>query len=105
MRTASIFRQLGEALSACAGRGLWPVALKGVHLAARGYPSPALRPMNDIDLLFAPDELSTAESILESLGYSGKHKSAELGPGVTKHTSTFRRAGAGAATPNPYPSG
>ncbi len=105
MRTASIYRQLGEALSACAGRGLRPVALKGVHLAARVYRDASLRPMNDIDLLFAPDELSTAESILESLGYGGKHKSAELGPGVTKHTSTFRRAGAAAHTPNPYLSG
>jgi hypothetical protein len=58
--------------------------------------------MNDIDLLFTPDELPAAEMMLEALGYGGKHKSAELGPGVTKHTSTYRRTTALAATPNPY---
>jgi hypothetical protein len=58
--------------------------------------------MNDIDLLFTPDELPVAELILESLGYGGKHKSSDLGPGVTKHTSTFRRDSATGSTPNPY---
>ncbi len=101
-RNADILDQLGEALTAFAERSLRPIALKGVHLAAFVYPEPALRPMNDIDLLFMTDELSAAESILESLGYGGKHKSADLGPGVTKHTSTFRRDSATAATPNPY---
>ena len=101
-RTAAVYKQLGEVLSACAEGGLRPIALKGVHLAARFYANPALRPMSDIDLLFAPDELSAAESILESLGYHGKYKSAVLGPGVTKHTSTFRLAGPEANTPNPY---
>jgi hypothetical protein len=58
--------------------------------------------MNDIDLLFKPDELETAEAILTDLGYGGKHKSAELGAGVTKHTSSFRRPDEEAQTPNPY---
>ena len=101
-RNAAIFAQLGEVLTACAERGLRPIALKGAHLAAVVYPDPALRPMNDIDLLFAPDELPAAEAVLEALGYGGKHKSADLGPGITKHTSTFRRSTARAATPNPY---
>ncbi len=101
-RNAAIFAQLGEVLTACAEQELRPIALKGVHLAAALYPDPALRPMNDIDLLFAPDELPAAEAILERLGYRGKRKSADLGPGVTKHTSTFRRPAAQPATPNPY---
>jgi hypothetical protein len=58
--------------------------------------------MNDIDLLFPAEQVSTAEAILTELGYGGKHKSAELGPGVTKHTSTFRRDTADPNTPNPY---
>jgi hypothetical protein len=58
--------------------------------------------MNDIDLLFEAAELPTAEALLSDLGYGGKHKSAELGAGVTKHTSTFRREGDEAKTPNPY---
>ncbi|HEY4689550.1 MAG TPA: nucleotidyltransferase family protein [Anaerolineae bacterium] len=101
-RNAAIFRQLGDVLSTCAERGLRPIALKGVHLAALVYSDPALRPMNDIDLLFTPDELPAAEAMLEALGYSGKHKSPDVGVGVIKHTSTFRRSAAQSATPNPY---
>lgn len=101
-RNAAIFAQLDEALSACAARDLRPVALKGAHLAALVYATPALRPMNDIDLLFTPEELLEAEAALTALGYGGKHKSADIGPGVIKHTSTFKREGQSAATPNPY---
>ncbi len=101
-RAAAIFAQLGEVLAACAQRGLRPIALKGVHLAALVYPQPALRPMNDIDLLFTPAELPAAQAGLASLGYGGKHKSAEVGPGVVKHTSTFKRAETESLTPNPY---
>ncbi|HJW84566.1 MAG TPA: nucleotidyltransferase family protein [Anaerolineae bacterium] len=101
-RNRAIYAQLGEVLSACAERGLRPVALKGVHLAACVYPEPALRPMSDIDLLFMPGELPQAEAMLAALGYGGTHKPADVGPGVTKHTSTFRRPAGQAATPNPY---
>jgi len=111
-RNEAIYAQLAEILKVCAENGLRPIALKGVHLAAI-YADPALRPMNDIDLLFTPAELPAAETLLESLGYGGKHKSAELGAGVTKHTSTFQRAspdpsglrdpkGLSKPTPNPY---
>ena len=103
-RSTAIYTQLDQVLSACATADLHPVALKGVHLAACYYPEPAQRPMNDIDLLFTPDELPQAEALLQELGYGGKHKSAEAGARVTKHTSTFRREEAAKqnATPNPY---
>jgi hypothetical protein len=101
-RNEAIYDQLGDALAAFNARGLRPIALKGIHLAALVYPDPALRPMNDIDLLFTLEELPIAESVLESLGYGGKHKSADLGAGVTKHTSTFQRDAEKASTPNPY---
>ncbi|HLF01021.1 MAG TPA: nucleotidyltransferase family protein [Anaerolineales bacterium] len=108
-RAADVYTQLGEVLTAFSANGLCPIALKGIHLAAAVYPDPALRPMNDIDLLFEAGELPKAESLLAQLGYSGKHKPADRGAGVTKHTSTFRRdavaspAQRGAAsTPNPY---
>jgi hypothetical protein len=103
-RNAAIYEQLDAVLAACAGYDLQPIALKGIHLAAHWYAEPALRPMNDIDLLFTPAELPRAADMLVALGYEGKHKSAELGAGVTKHTSTYRRSNPanGAATPNPY---
>lgn len=102
-RNAAIFQQLGEFLAVCHAQTLQPIALKGVHLAACYYAEPALRPMNDIDLLFTPATLPAAEEALQALGYGGKYKSAESGAGVTKHTSTFRRTGAtGGGTSNPY---
>src|SRR5574341_276685 len=95
-RNAAVFEQVEQALSAFNAHGLRPIVLKGVHLAALVYPDRALRPMNDIDLLFRPEELTQAESILIGLGYSGNYKSANLGAGVTKHVSTFRRESASA---------
>lgn len=101
-RSAAIFTQLAEVLKACTENNLRPIALKGVHLAGLVYAAPALRPMNDIDLLFTSEELPRAEQLLQELGYGGKHKSAEVGPGVVKHTSTYQRPAESAATPNPY---
>ncbi|NKQ37221.1 MAG: nucleotidyltransferase family protein [Chloroflexi bacterium] len=102
-RNEAIYAQLAEVLAACQDHGLQPIALKGAHLAACYYAEPALRPMNDIDLLFTLAELPQAEAMLRELGYGGKYKPAEMGAGVTKHTSTFRRAaGAEGRTVNPY---
>ncbi|HFC11840.1 MAG TPA: hypothetical protein ENJ56_03270, partial [Anaerolineae bacterium] len=101
-RAANIYQQLDRVLAACPEYGLQPIGLKGIHLAAKIYAEPALRPMNDIDLLFEPSRLPIAEKMLQELGYGGKYKSAETGAGVTKHTSTFKQAGAKDNTPNPY---
>jgi hypothetical protein len=103
-RSSAIYEQLAQVLAACSQAKLQPLCLKGVHLAACYYAEPALRPMNDIDLLFQPEELPQAEALLRDLGYGGKHKSTETGARVTKHTSTFRREQSTDrnATPNPY---
>ena len=82
-----------------------PIVLKGAYLADQVYPAPGLRPMNDIDLLFRPEDLQAVAEVLHGLGYGSKEKSAGEGPGITKNTSTFQRArhdAAPAATPNPY---
>jgi hypothetical protein len=91
--------QIGQLL---AGLPVVPIVLKGAYLAERVYPAPGLRPMNDIDLLFKPEDLAAVSAALNELGYGSKEKSPDQGPGITKHTSTFRRAGNLAATPNPY---
>lgn len=101
-RNRVIAAQLAELLAAFNARQIPVLVLKGVYLAPSIYPHPALRPMNDIDLLFKPPDLPAVSPIFESLGYCGKHKSADSGPGVVKHLSTYRRAGSAAATPNPY---
>ncbi|MBI3360235.1 MAG: nucleotidyltransferase family protein [Chloroflexi bacterium] len=101
-REKAIHAQLAELLTALNARGLTPIVLKGAYLASAVYPAPGLRPMNDIDLLFRPGDLAAAETVLAELGYGAKEKSADAGPGVTKHTRTYRRGGEEARTPNPY---
>jgi hypothetical protein len=58
--------------------------------------------MNDIDLLFRPQDLPAVALALGALGYGSKEKSPDLGPGITKHTSTFQRQSQPSVTPNPY---
>jgi hypothetical protein len=101
-RNEAIGYQLAELLAAFAQQKTDVLVLKGALLAVTVYPDPALRPMNDIDLLFRVEDLPRVGPVLESLGYTGKHKSAEQGPGITKHLSTYRRAGNLGDTPNPY---
>lgn len=101
-RNQEIADQLGEILAACAPKNIAVLVLKGALLAPTVYAEPALRPMNDIDLLFRADDIGRAEAVLESLGYAGKHKDPDQGPGVVKHLSTYRREGNNGATPNPY---
>lgn len=101
-RNEAIGQQLAELLAVFAQQKVDVLVLKGALLAPTVYAEAALRPMNDIDLLFRTEDLFRVGDVLERLGYQGKHKSAEQGPGVTKHLSTYRRAGNQGATPNPY---
>ncbi len=101
-RNSAIAAQLEELLLSCNTVGIEPIVLKGAYLAQYWYVDPSLRPMNDIDLLFGANEMERVHTVLTELGYRGKWKSADLGPGVTKHTSTYRRNSADANTPNPY---
>lgn len=101
-RNAAIAEQLAELLAALSQPRVKVMVLKGALLAPTVYPEAALRPMNDIDLLFGPEDLPRVGPVLEGLGYAGKHKDAHTGPGVTKHLSTYRRTGHQGDTPNPY---
>src|SRR3972149_5607570 len=40
--------------------------------AEKVYPAPGLRPMNDIDLLFRPEDLPAVAGALHALGYGSK---------------------------------
>jgi hypothetical protein len=101
-RNEAISQQVAELLAAFTLQKIDVLVLKGALLAVTAYPEAALRPMNDIDLLFRGEDLPKVGPVLESLGYRGKHKSAEQGPGITKHLSTYRREGRQGDTPNPY---
>jgi len=57
-----------QCLGALGRDGIVPVLLKGYGLALRCYPDPLYRPMTDVDLLVAPEELHRAEAALAQIG-------------------------------------
>jgi len=62
-------RELTRVLSQLASGGLSPILIKGAHLAHTIYPSAALRPRGDTDLVIAADEQCLLASLLEGAGY------------------------------------
>jgi hypothetical protein len=65
-------RALAAAVEPLTHSGLEPVVLKGPALAVR-YPEPGLRPMDDIDLLLAPDQHEAAIGVLVRAGWRVSH--------------------------------
>jgi Uncharacterised nucleotidyltransferase len=64
---------LTEILQAFDRVSIRALALKGAALAWMIYPSPVLRPMNDLDLLVAPSDASAAQAALVCLGFQPEH--------------------------------
>jgi hypothetical protein len=81
-RNLLLFEALDEILKAFTSCGLRPVLLKGADFARRLYPNPALRPMSDLDLWVAPDEVTGAESVLQALGY--RSWAPDMSPGLSR---------------------
>jgi hypothetical protein len=62
--------ELQSVLQAITTADIPVLVLKGVHLASSFYPQPDLRYFDDIDLMVHPQNLASATSILEQLGYT-----------------------------------
>lgn len=70
LRAEARRRQLSEVLDAFYAEGVPAVLLKGAFLASHAYPSAAMRPMGDLDLLVPHALLGTAMDTLVELGYT-----------------------------------
>ena len=57
-------------LDALASAGVRPLLLKGIALASRHYPDPALRPRADTDLLIPPNRRDDVARVLAQIGYT-----------------------------------
>ncbi len=68
-RVALLLGELAELLRACAAEGIALLPLKGALLAPHYYPSPGLRPMNDLDILARPEDEPRLLALLERLGF------------------------------------
>jgi hypothetical protein len=66
---SKVFRKLN-------GDGVSFIVLKGPHLAEVVYGDWALRPMGDLDILVNEEDLSTALSSLQDIGYSNRNSKA-----------------------------
>jgi hypothetical protein len=78
--THRLFSQaLQRVLRALQAGGTAVIVLKGAALAETVYPSPAVRPMRDVDLLVRAADLARVEDTLRALGYrltEGPHPKA-----------------------------
>ena len=61
--------ELAETAALLEAKGFAPIALKGSYLAWHAYPTPAQRPMRDLDLLVEPDTVLAAFECLQVAGY------------------------------------
>ena len=84
-RYVVMINAFGEVLKAITDAGISTMVLKGVALAETVYPSPATRPMNDVDLLVSPGHLRAADRVLNDLGYLPIDGPIE---GIDPHQST-----------------
>ena len=61
--------QIARVLEALARNGLRVLVIKGAHLSHALYPSPALRPRSDTDLLVVESDCDRVDAALSDLGY------------------------------------
>jgi len=71
-------RRVRQIEATLAERGVVPICLKGLALANGYFDNPGLRPMDDLDLLIAPDEVSDALEALGSAGWRAPFDHPEL---------------------------
>ena len=68
-QNALLFSELDKLLGAFSQAGVPVLILKGAALARAIYPDPALRPMNDLDLLVRLPDLRIAMRVVRQCGY------------------------------------
>jgi hypothetical protein len=88
-------RELVPVLAALHGAGVRPLLLKGAALAHTHYPTPALRPRADTDILIPEQQVEAAAAVLEQRGY--QRTSAVSGALIAHQAEWRRREGAAVA--------
>ncbi|MDQ2785616.1 MAG: nucleotidyltransferase family protein [Chloroflexota bacterium] len=68
-RNRIFLEELARVFQNAAAAGIAVMPLKGAALALLYYPTPALRPMSDLDLLVRPGDVGAMTGLLHRLGY------------------------------------
>lgn len=84
-----MFNDLSAIVEALNEENIRSIALKGVCLAKTTYKSSASRPMGDIDLLIASDQLDSAREVLLSLGYTQNKSNQQMASNANHHLPPF----------------
>ena len=71
-------RELQKVLDKLAANGVHPILMKGVPLGYSHYPSPALRPCGDTDMLIREQDRAIIDLILQQFGYACARFKAQL---------------------------
>lgn len=69
-RNRIFLEELARVLQNAAAAGIAVMPLKGAALTLCYYPTPALRPMSDLDLLVQPGDVMAMTNLLSRLGYA-----------------------------------
>jgi hypothetical protein len=69
-RNRLLLGELERIARVASARGIDLMPLKGARLAPHFYPTPALRPLSDLDLLVRPADVDRFGSVLRSMGYA-----------------------------------
>lgn len=94
LRNLAVFGQLSQVLSEMRSRSIPIIPLKGAHLASRAYPEPALRPMQDLDLLARPSDMARVHEALLEIGYADLQTDPEKDYSEKHHIRPVTRSGA-----------
>jgi hypothetical protein len=76
-RGVRVMEELATVLGYLAAEGIRVILLKGVALVTSVYEDPALRPMDDIDLLVGERDVARADRLLRSVGYEPLARKAD----------------------------
>ena len=72
-RVVRMTRGAWPAFESLLNAGITPTVIKGFHTAHVYFPEPALRPMADVDIVVAPDDIEKAELALRAAAFTPSH--------------------------------
>src|SRR5450756_283614 len=82
--------ELAELLNELRPWGVQPILLKGMALGATLYPTPATRPVSDIDLLIRREDVPAFREVVGGRGYRDTGLDPEHRVGFPNHLATSR---------------
>ncbi len=90
---------LRQILNDFSRRGIESIVLKGGHLAESYYPHPALRPIDDLDLLIRPGDRRGAAKLLKESGFQIREETATAEKYLSPDTGIFLEVHSDLQTP------